>query len=344
MTIDSTFDIRDGLRSRIAQSSAILKTVVLDVSSTEEPDLRRQRSPCLTRRQQAGHDRATLEWHEIKPWQQRANCSVKECFYSWTYLHNETINIYSHLLGAVLYLSLPVIMFVTSIPPRWHIATRLDILACSSYFLGVGTCFVLSTAFHTLHPHSSPLYHFLISLDILGILALMSSATFPLLHFSFPCHPVPQAMYFILSLLLSLTCALFISLPKLRGPELGPLRAVLFSSFALASFVVPLLHAIWILADAGGTGEAWDRMALPWVAGLAGCNALAVGVYGMKFPERYYPRTFDIFGASHQLMHIFVLFAALSYTVGVFRMFDFAHGVHGGCSTSPLSSSSSPIP
>lgn len=98
------------------------------------------------------------------------------CIHSWTYVHNETgkrqrililislailrkvtckqgsylpdstVNIYSHIIGACIFLSLPLYFFTTEVPPRYAIATWSDIVVCSTYFLGVATCFVLSTA------------------------------------------------------------------------------------------------------------------------------------------------------------------------------------------------------
>lgn len=37
---------------------------------------------------------------------------------------------------------------------------------------------------------------------------------------------------------------------------------------------------------------------------------LGVVVYISRFPERFWPGTFDIFGSSHQIWHIFVLMGA----------------------------------
>ncbi len=44
-----------------------------------------------------------------------------------------------------------------------------------------------------------------------------------------------------------------------------------------------------------------------------------------QFPERWYPGRFDLVGASHQIMHVMVVAAALTYTVAVLRAFDFRH-------------------
>jgi len=99
----------------------------------------------------------------------KASGSVVDCLRSWTYLHNETgqelhtnsplppeakplvapadfltVNIFSHLLGAVLFLSLPVYVFATSLPPRYAVATTADVVVITVYLVGVAVCFVLS--------------------------------------------------------------------------------------------------------------------------------------------------------------------------------------------------------
>jgi len=77
-----------------------------------------------------------------------------------------------------------------------------------------------------------------------------------------------------------------------------------------------------------GLEEQSKRISLGWIMMLVACNGIGVVVYTVKFPEKWFPRTFDIFGASHQVMHVMVVFAALSYTVAILQAFDFRHG-HG---------------
>ncbi|KAK8046034.1 hemolysin-iii channel protein [Apiospora saccharicola] len=55
------------------------------------------------------------------------------------------LSIFSHVLGALLFLSLPYHIFNTEIPPRYAVATRADVMVCSVYFGGVAICFILST-------------------------------------------------------------------------------------------------------------------------------------------------------------------------------------------------------
>lgn len=62
-------------------------------------------------------------------------------------LNQRTVNIYSHIIGAILFTFLPLLIFGDAISPRWTTASTSDIVVCSIYALGVTVCFVLSTAY-----------------------------------------------------------------------------------------------------------------------------------------------------------------------------------------------------
>ncbi|KAI3538576.1 hypothetical protein CSPX01_09504 [Colletotrichum filicis] len=275
-----------------------------------------------------------LPWEELPEWQQcgsdhiktgyRPACgSVAGCFASWTYAHNESVNIYSHVIGAIIFVLLPFYVFSDGIPARWSIASTADVVVCTAYAVGVTTCFVLSTAFHTLMSHSESMYLSGIKADFHGVLALMWSSVFPLAHNVFPCSPATRDAYVGLTGLLAALCAAATARPDLGAVDLGHHRAALFAAFGLAAFVAPIGHGVVLAADGGR--EVWDKVGGWWVLGTAGWNCVAVLVYWAKFPERWFPRTFDLLGASHQLMHIFVLAAALSYAKAVVVAFDYRH-------------------
>lgn len=59
--------------------------------------------------------------------------------------HLYIVSIFSHIVGALLFLSLPYYIFHTEIPPRYAVATPADMVVCSVYFGGVAICFTLST-------------------------------------------------------------------------------------------------------------------------------------------------------------------------------------------------------
>ena len=86
-----------------------------------------------------------LLWHELSPWQQdnhyiqsgyRAQSnSYSKSWKSLGYLHNETVNIYTHLIGALL-AAISSLLLYNTLPPRYPTATREDVYVFSCYFAG----------------------------------------------------------------------------------------------------------------------------------------------------------------------------------------------------------------
>ncbi|KAI0599223.1 hemolysin-III channel protein-like protein Izh2 [Biscogniauxia sp. FL1348] len=262
----------------------------------------------------------------------RRECaSVWACFQSWTYIHNDTVNIYSHVIGTVIFMLTPLYVFGSEVPPRYKVSTTADILVCSTYFLGVAVCFTLSTLFHTFMSHSEPWYTTGIKFDYQGILLLMWGSTVPLVYYSFPCEAASSSgvrpAYWGATTALAALCSLATFHPAIGGPHLGHVRAALFGAFGFGSFLAPVAHGVLRF----GLAAQRERVGLGWIGLTALCNGAGVVMYALKFPERWYPRRFDIWGASHQIMHVAVVFAALAYTKAVLQAFDYHHQYIESC-------------
>ncbi|KAI2602205.1 hemolysin-III channel protein-like protein Izh2 [Hypoxylon sp. NC1633] len=273
-----------------------------------------------------------LEWENLAPWRQRGSeylrtgyrpecASLWSCLHSWSYLHNETVNIFSHIFGAIVFFALPSYIFRTEIPSRYKLATTADIIVCSIYFLGVGVCFTLSTIFHTFMCHSEAVYSLGVKLDYQGIVLLTWGANVPLIYYSIPCDLRDQVVYWTFNTVLAGLCSLATLHPFIGGHDLGHVRVGLFALFGFCSVVAPVLIRI----PEYGFEEQNRRVGLAWIASTALLDGVGSLCYSLKFPERWYPRVFDLFGASHQIMHITVIFAALSYARAVLQAFDFRH-------------------
>jgi adiponectin receptor len=50
---------------------------------------------------------------------------------------------------------------------------------------------------------------------------------------------------------------------------------------------------------------------------LAALNSLGGLFYATRIPERFYRKIFDIYGSSHQIMHVMVICGALLYRTGL---------------------------
>jgi len=213
-------------------------------------------------------------------------------------------------------------MFITSLPPRYALATPFDILVCSAWFLGVATCFILSVTFHTLASHSESVHERTLRLDFQGVLILMLGSTLSLTTYS-TCHRTTtrRLAHHAVNFALGISASLATGSSALGEAHLGRWRAVLFSLFGGGVFVVPVWWA---------SGEDVEGLGVWYTLGTAAFNALGMGAYLakvswvflnlpplffftllvlmvlFKFPEKWWPGRFDIFGASHQIMHVCV--------------------------------------
>ncbi|KAB8302619.1 hypothetical protein EYC80_005989 [Monilinia laxa] len=180
--------------------------------------------------------------HFIEAGYRAASTSFQECFASWGYLHNETINIWSHLIGAALFVALPVCLYKAEIPPRYAVTTKEDIVVCGIYFVGVTTCFCLSALYHTIMNHSQQMDRFGAQLDFQGVIFLMWGATVPLVYYGFYCDSATHSyFYWALLSLSAIACSISTFQPRFRDPYLRPVRAATFGSLAVFT-MVPVIH------------------------------------------------------------------------------------------------------
>ena len=106
--------------------------------------------------------------------------------------------------------------------------------------------------------------------------------------------------------------------PQFRAPAYRAMRSASFAVLGLSAFV-PVVHGIllngWQLQN--------QRMSITYFLGLGLLNGTGTVIYAMRIPERWYPKTFDIYGSSHQIMHILVACGALSHATGLLRALDY---------------------
>ena len=235
-------------------------------------------------------------------------------------MHNESINIYTHLVGSVLFL-----IFLYDLhslaTPRYPIATSADIISFSTFFLSAVTCMGMSATFHTISNHSLPVCSFGNKLDYLGIIILIVGSFLPALHYGFHCAPHLITFYSLLLSGLGLICAAVTLMERFRSPAYRPFRAGMFVALGLSG-AIPVVHGLV------GYGV-YERIGMPWVLLEAVLYIAGAGIYAARVPEKWAPGRFDMVGASHQVFHVAVVLAALSHFKGMVQMFDYLHGPMG---------------
>jgi adiponectin receptor len=126
--------------------------------------------------------------------------------------------------------------------------------------------------------HSQATYDLGIKFDYSGILLLMWGSTFPLVCYSFPHRATLQATYLIVTTGLAGSCLLATFHPSIGGPRMGHVRATLFGCFGFGSFLVPIIHGIWV----SGLDEQSQKIGLLWVYLTVLLNGTGVFAYALK--------------------------------------------------------------
>ena len=113
---------------------------------------------------------------------------------SWSYLHNESCNIYSHLIPGVLLLLGQATLYQHVQSGSRQLAT-FDWAILSLHLLTAACCLLVSAFYHTLSNHSPDAAHRWLQLDYVGILNLILGNFISGLHFGFYCEPTIKYFY-----------------------------------------------------------------------------------------------------------------------------------------------------
>jgi adiponectin receptor len=274
-------------------------------------------------------EKLIILWDELSPWRQdnhyiqsgyraQSNSYIKS-WKSLLYLHNETVNIYTHLVGAVL-AALSSIVLYNTLSPRYSTATHEDVLVFACYFASAIACLGMSATYHTIQNHSHPVATFGNKLDYLGIVFLIWGSFIPVLYYAFGSEPELRRTYWTMITTLAAGTSIACVHPTFRTPALRPFRALMFVLMGLSA-VIPVLHGVKMY----GVEHLRRSIGLDWVV-LQGVLYIAgAGIYAARVPEKWAPGKYDIWGSSHQIFHVLVVLAAASHLVGLVMAFDYEH-------------------
>ncbi|XP_037783855.1 progestin and adipoQ receptor family member 3-like [Penaeus monodon] len=238
----------------------------------------------------------------------RANLSTFECFRSLLWWTNETLNIWSHIAGFVVFFGL--FLYDVNVVYYKYQATENDAVVASFVLLCFMTCMILSSLYHTLNCRSEESCRKWLSYDIFGISASFFAIFLSGIYYGFWCPEFLHLRYMYMALVCVLFAGamIFLLTPKLMGQEWEWARVTLFTGWAVSG-MLPTIH--WTILH-GGVRTGIVQVFLPRICMMYAISGTAVVVYMWKIPERYFPGRFDFIGASHQLWHLIIV-AALVY-------------------------------
>lgn len=109
--------------------------------------------------------------------------------HSWTYLHNETTNIFSHLIPAVILLLVHGWLYEYLRARHGANLKQFDYIVVSAQVLSGVICLFVSAVYHTGLNHSERVVGAWLGCDYAGILGCMVGCFASGLHFGFYCRP-----------------------------------------------------------------------------------------------------------------------------------------------------------
>ncbi|RVX05207.1 Heptahelical transmembrane protein 1 [Vitis vinifera] len=249
----------------------------------------------------------------------RANWSLKEALFSVFRWHNETVNVWTHLLGFILFLGLT-------------LANLMQVPQFADFFTNFSWSFPLCAAINASHdskdfslvrhikPHPIEAnntarnrvpvtrngHNTVAVLHLLGwlhVLSALKQRLPPLLL------PLPQLEHLVAANGLSMGMFTIITLlsPSLSSAKYRAFRASLFAAMGLFG-ILPAIHAVIV-----NWNEPRKSITLVYELAMALSYGIGTIFYVTRIPERWKPGCFDIAGHSHQIFHVLVVMGALAH-------------------------------
>ncbi|CZT53056.1 related to adiponectin receptor protein 1 [Rhynchosporium secalis] len=271
-----------------------------------------------------------LLWDQLPIWQQDnrhifggyrpASDSHYKSIHSLTYLHNETVNIYTHLIGMIATAVLCFVAFSIG-RSRYSKSDYSDLLAVGTFFTSVILCLGTSALYHTLSNPSLKVNDICNKLDLLGIVLLIWGSMVSIIYYGRYCERNIKIAYCTMITVFGASCAYLTLSPKVRAPKWRAFRALMFVLLGLSA-ILPVVHGVFLY---GMTVVNTRIVFVPWLLTEALMYILGAVVYAVRFPESSFPGNFDIWGSSHQIFHVLVVPGAAAHLVALVHSFDYNH-------------------
>lgn len=282
--------------------------------------------------------------HSLPTWLQDNDYLVKghrpplqstiECLRSIFRIHTETVNIWTHLLGALMFVYFAVYYFWSGSNhgngeqklgdesaangTSDEGAPLIDKMVFLVFFAAAIICLNLSWLFHTMSCHSSEMSILCVKLDYCGIAILIVGSFVPWLYFGFYCSFLTKCLYLSVIVALGLATVTICMWDRFSLPHWRPLRAGVFLVLGLCG-IIPALHyslsqGVVLAVTAGGIG---------WLLLMGAIFMLGALLYAFRVPERFFPGKCDIVFQSHQIFHVCVVIGCYVQYHGICQLQEY---------------------
>ncbi|KAM5528115.1 hemolysin-iii channel protein [Fusarium oxysporum f. sp. phaseoli] len=271
----------------------------------------------------------TVTWHDIPEWRRDKHIPTGyrplepdylQVIRSLIFLHNETCNVWTHLIGALLLPLFAAAILRTVSRPQYMDVTRTDFIMFIVFFCSAELCLVFSAVYHLTESHSHEVEQFWHRRDLLGIVIVTDGSFIPGIYYIFSCEPILLKVHWTIVVVCGSATAALISIPKFRTLRWRKVRVGAYVALGASAFI-PLLHGVHVYGLEymfQYSGMKWYLVELLLYGG--GC-----GIYAFRIPERFAPGHFDIWFSSHQIFHVTILCAMYVHTIALMQAFTACH-------------------
>lgn len=216
-------------------------------------------------------------------------------------IHNETGNIMTHLIGALIVLPL----FWPSKERFDDQATPMDRMVQTIYLGAALKCLLLSVSWHVMSGCADAcLFERFACVDYTGIAWLVAASVWTLVYNQFYCQPNLAMVYSLTTFVVGLVGAVVPWASWFNERRNKPLRIAVFLTMCFTA-LAPFTHS----SLAHGFVKT-AVFASPIVPSLA-AYIFGLVFYATQFPESFWPGRFDVVGHAHQIWHISIVVAIL---------------------------------
>ncbi|OAE23122.1 hypothetical protein AXG93_3986s1070 [Marchantia polymorpha subsp. ruderalis] len=347
---------RSGSRSRSSSSSSSRGSSPEEsgvVDSGDSPGVQSGRGPGLWQKVKTRYP--LVDFHALPEYLRdneyilshyRADWPLRETILSIFSIHNETLNIWTHLIGFFLFLGLTIYTVWQMPRVEYPTLTRIstfpmftdlnklhsEIMACFPPIPPfVPSLFGLQPSIPEVSMPSTnnpqcivrtirqdlgrlmaplmrkPATRWPFFVFLGGIAAMIATSFFPPVYYTFLCHPKWRNFYLTGISMIGVLTVLVSLTPLLQKPKYRPLRALLFFGMGVSG-VIPGVHKLF-----SHRHEPVTLTTTTYEVFMGMFYALGAIFYATRIPERWKPGRFDLAGHSHQIFHVLVVAGAYTH-------------------------------
>jgi adiponectin receptor len=253
-------------------------------------------------------EQGLIRYHDLPdPWRinehilkgYRFNDTKMACVYSVLKPSNETFNIWSHLIGLVIVLSIAFYFYPTS--AHFITSTKADVFIAGVFFFAACKCLVCSCMWHTFNSIAEQnLMERFACVDYTGISMLVAASIMTTEYTAFYCEPFSRWFWISITGVLGLAGVGLAWHPTFNRADMAWARVGFYVLLA-ATGAFPVIQLV------STRGLAWAIYFYAPITKSLVVYLLGAVLYAMKIPEKWWPGMFDYVGGSHNIWHVAVL-------------------------------------